>query len=103
MQLLAAYVTFVRHDVNVFETDPHAVNDESDHHLKAVSVRFTIPPRSPESGPYNCQITVLGPTGNRTSFILLACAGDDCAVVPFHSKAHSSGPSKIYGLNLFCA
>jgi VWFA-related protein len=68
MRPLAAYVTFIRNGVKVLETDMLAVNDEWDPKLKAVPIRFTIPLSSLETGPYDCQISVLDPTGNRAAF-----------------------------------
>jgi len=67
MRPLAAYVTFIRDGVKILETDPLAVN-EWDPKLKAVPIRFTIPLGSLEPGPYDCQISVLDPAGNRAAF-----------------------------------
>jgi len=67
MRPLAAYVTFIRNGVKVLETDTLGVN-EWDPKLKGVPIRFTIPLSSLEPGPYDCQISVLDPTGNRAAF-----------------------------------
>lgn len=64
---LVAYVTFYRDDANVFETDPMAV-DEWNPKLRAVPIRFSIPPGSLPPGSYDCQVTVLDPNGNKAAF-----------------------------------
>ena len=68
MRPLAAYVTFIRDGVKAFETDALGVKEEWDPKLKAVPIRFTVPLSSLEPGPYDCQITVLDPAGNRAAF-----------------------------------
>jgi VWFA-related protein len=67
MRPLAAYVTFIRDGVKVLETDTLEIN-EWDPKLKGVPIRFTIQLSSLEPGPYDCQISVLDPIGNRAAF-----------------------------------
>ena len=88
MRPLAAYVTFIRDGVKAFETDTLGVNDEWDPNLKAVPIRFTIPLSSLETGPYDCQISVLDPIGNRAAFWR---APSDCAVAYCQSKTRYTG------------
>jgi len=68
MRPLAAYVTFIRDGEKAFETDILGVKEEWDPKLKAVPIRFTVPLSSLTPGPYDCQITVLDPSGNRAAF-----------------------------------
>jgi VWFA-related protein len=68
MRPLAAFVTFYRGGEKVFETDALAVTDGWDAKARAVPVRFTIPLTTLEAGTYDCQVTVLDPSGNRAAF-----------------------------------
>jgi hypothetical protein len=70
-------VTFIRDGIKVFEMDMLAVTHEWDPKLKAVPIRFTIPHGSLEPEPYDCQITVLEPTGNRR-IVRIDCISDRC-------------------------
>ena len=67
-QPLVAFVTFYRDDVKVFETQPLAVVDGMDARSKAVPLRFTIPLAGLPPGRYDCQVTVLEPTGQKAAF-----------------------------------
>ena len=62
-----AFVTFYRDGVNVFETEPLSV-DTWDPKLKAVPIRLSIPPGTLQPGSYDCQVTVLDPTGGKAAF-----------------------------------
>jgi hypothetical protein len=64
---LVAFMTFYRGGAKVFETDPAGV-DTWDPKTRAVSIRFTIVGGSLAPGMYDCQVTVLDPTGNRAAF-----------------------------------
>jgi VWFA-related protein len=67
MRPLVAFVTFYRDGVNVFETEPLSV-DTWDPKLKAVPIRLSIPPGTLQPGSYDCQVTVLDPTGGKAAF-----------------------------------
>jgi VWFA-related protein len=67
-QPLVAFVTFMKGDVKMLETQPLAVVDGLDARSKAVPLRFSIPLGSLEVGRYDCQVTVLEPTGQKVAF-----------------------------------
>jgi hypothetical protein len=67
-QPLVAFVTFLRGDQKVLETDPLQVIDGIDPKSKAVPLRFSIPLDTLEIGRYDCQVTVLEPTGQKVAF-----------------------------------
>jgi VWFA-related protein len=67
-QPLVAFVTFLKGDQKVLETDPLQVIDGIDPKSKAVPLRFSIPLETLEIGRYDCQVTVLEPTGQKVAF-----------------------------------
>ena len=67
-QPLVAFVTFLKGDQKVLETDPLQVIDGIDPKSKAVPLRFSIPLDTLEIGRYDCQVTVLEPTGQKVAF-----------------------------------
>jgi VWFA-related protein len=67
-QPLVAFVTFLKGDQKVLETDPLQVIDGIDPRSKAVPLRFSIPLDKLEIGRYDCQVTVLEPTGQKVAF-----------------------------------
>ncbi len=68
MQPLVAFVTFYRGEVKAFETLPLAVTDGLDAKSKAVPLRFSLPLDKLPPGQYDCQVTVLDPTGQKAAF-----------------------------------
>jgi hypothetical protein len=68
MQPLVAFVTFLKGDQKVLESDPLQVIDGMDARSKAVPLRFSIPLDRMEIGRYDCQVTVLEPTGKKVAF-----------------------------------
>jgi hypothetical protein len=68
MQPLVAFVTFLKGDQKVLESDPLQVIDGMDPRSKAVPLRFSIPLERLETGRYDCQVTVLEPTGKKVAF-----------------------------------
>jgi VWFA-related protein len=68
MQPLVAFVTFYRGQSKAFETPPLPVTEGMDPKSKAVPLRFNLALGKLTPGRYNCQVTVLDPTGNRTAF-----------------------------------
>jgi VWFA-related protein len=64
---LVAFVTFYRAGVKMFETDPLGV-DSWDPKTRALPIRFTIARGTLTPGAYDCQVTVLDPSGNRAAF-----------------------------------
>ena len=67
-QPLVAFVTFLKGDVKVLETEPLAVVDGLDARSKAVPLRFSIPLEKLDVGRYEFQVTVLEPTGQKVAF-----------------------------------
>jgi VWFA-related protein len=64
---LAAYLTFYRDDVRVFETPPVGV-EHWGAKTRALPIRFTIPPGTLTPGAYTCQVTVLDSSADRVAF-----------------------------------
>jgi VWFA-related protein len=67
-QPLVAFVTFYRGDLKALETTPQAIVDGMDPRSKAVPLRFDVSLATLEPGSYDCQVTVLDPTGERVAF-----------------------------------
>jgi hypothetical protein len=67
-QPLVAFVTFYRGKLKMFETAPLAVTDGFDAKTKAVLVRFSFALDGSPPGAYECQVSVLDPTGNKATF-----------------------------------
>lgn len=67
-QPLVAFVTLFRDGVKAFETDALIVTDGLDPRSKAVPLRFAVPLAAAAPGAYDCQVTILDPTGQRASF-----------------------------------
>ena len=67
-QPLVAFVTFYRGQVKAFETPPLAVTEGLDAKTKAVPLRFSLSVADLPPGPYDCQVTVLDPTGQKAAF-----------------------------------
>jgi len=67
-QPLVAFVSFYRGDVKVFDTSPLTVTDGLDLKSKAVPLRFSVPLDGVPTGRYDCQVTVLDPTGQKAAF-----------------------------------
>ena len=67
-QPLVAFVSFFRDGRKVLETDPLAVADGLDAKSKAVPVRLSVPLEALTPGRYDCQVTVLEPTGRKVAF-----------------------------------
>jgi VWFA-related protein len=67
-QPLAAVVAFYKDDAKVYETPPLAVIDGLNPKTKAVPLQFTIPLDAFPPGRYECQVSVLDPTGAKATF-----------------------------------
>jgi hypothetical protein len=67
-QPLVAFVTFYRGQAKAFETPPLAVTEGLDAKTKAVSLRFSLSITDLPPGQYDCQVTVLDPTGQKAAF-----------------------------------
>ena len=67
-QPMVAYVSFYQGQVKAFETAPLAVTQGSDAKSKAVPLRFSLSLQKLPPGQYECQVTVLDPTGQKAAF-----------------------------------
>ena len=67
-QPMVAFVSFFKNGTKVLETDPLQVIDGMDPKSKAVPLRFSIPLEHLDPGRYDCQVTVLEPTGQKVAF-----------------------------------
>jgi VWFA-related protein len=67
-QPLVAFVTFYRGQIKAFETPPMAVTEGLDAKTKAVPLRFSLSVDQLPPGQYDCQVTVLDPTGQKAAF-----------------------------------
>jgi hypothetical protein len=67
-QPMVAFVSFFKNGTKVLETDPLQVIDGIDPKSKAVPLRFSIPLEHLDPGRYDCQVTVLEPTGQKVAF-----------------------------------
>ena len=65
---LVAFVTFLRGNDKVLETQPLAVIDGMDARSKAVPIRLSIPLNELSPGRYDCQVSVLEPNGRKVAF-----------------------------------
>ena len=65
---LVAFVTFYRGQTKVFETPPRSVTDGLNNRLKTMPLRFDLALDQLAPGAYNCQVTVLDPTGQKAAF-----------------------------------
>jgi VWFA-related protein len=67
-QPLLAYVTFFRGPKKSFETRPIQITEGWDNHVKTMPLAFTVPLGGLEPGSYDCQVTVLDPSGEKAAF-----------------------------------
>jgi len=68
VQPLIAFVTFYRGHIKAFETPPMKVTEGMSNRLKTVPLKFSLSLSKLPAGKYNCQVTVLDPTGQKASF-----------------------------------
>jgi VWFA-related protein len=67
-QPLVAFVTFYRGQSKAFETPPLQVSEGLENKLRTVPLRFSLALNKLPPGQYNCQVTVLDPTGQKAAF-----------------------------------
>ncbi len=67
-QPLVAFVTFYQGQTKAFETPPLPVTEGMDPKSKAVPLKFSVSLAKLPAGEYNCQVTVLDPTGSKAAF-----------------------------------
>ena len=67
-QPLVAFVSFYRAQIKVFETQPMLVKSGLSARLKTMPLNFSIAANQLSPGEYECQVTVLDPTGHKAAF-----------------------------------
>jgi VWFA-related protein len=67
-QPLVAFVTFYSGQTKVFETAPRSVTEGMNNRLKTMPLRFDLSLDPLPAGEYNCQVTVLDPSGQKAAF-----------------------------------
>jgi hypothetical protein len=65
---LVAFVSFYRGQSKAFETQPIEVADGFNNRLKTMPLQFELPLNTLAAGRYECQVTVLDPTGQKAAF-----------------------------------
>jgi VWFA-related protein len=68
VQPLIAFVSFYSGQTKVFETQPMEVTSAMANSLKTMPLRFNIGLNQLPPGEYDCQVTVLDPTGAKSAF-----------------------------------
>ena len=68
VQPVVAFVTFYRGQQKAFETPPLPVTEGIDNRLKTVPLKFSLALNELHPGKYNCQVTVIDPTGGKASY-----------------------------------
>jgi VWFA-related protein len=68
VQPLITFVSFYQGQTKVFETEPMEVASAMSNSLKTMPLRFSIGLNPLPPGDYDCQVTVLDPTGQKNAF-----------------------------------
>jgi VWFA-related protein len=68
VQPLVAFVTFYHGQTKAFETPPLAVTEGMDPKSKALPLRFSLTLNKLPPGRYDCQVTVVDPSGRKAAF-----------------------------------
>jgi VWFA-related protein len=68
VQPLIAFVSFYQGQTKVFETQPMEMASAMSNSLKTMPLRFSIGLSHLPAGDYNCQVTVLNPTAQKSAF-----------------------------------
>ena len=67
-QPLIAFVSFYQAEKKAFETPPIEVTSGMNNRVKTMPLSFSIPLHQIPPGKYECQVSVLDPTGRKTAF-----------------------------------
>jgi VWFA-related protein len=67
-QPLVAFVTFYRGQAKAFETPPLQVTEALNNRLKTTPLKFSLSLSKLPPGQYNCQVTILDPSGQKAAF-----------------------------------
>ena len=67
-QPLVAFVSLYSEQTKAFETQPIEMTRELNSHLQTMPFSFSIPLSQIPPGEYDCQVSVLDPTGQKAAF-----------------------------------
>jgi VWFA-related protein len=67
-QPLVAFVSFYQEQAKIFETQPVEIKQGQANRLQTMPFSFSIPMKQVPPGEYQCQVTVLDPTGKKSTF-----------------------------------
>jgi len=67
-QPLIGYVTFYRGTAKAFETQPVQITKGLENRVRTMPLTFDVPLQQLPPGTYNCQVTVLNPSGEKAVF-----------------------------------
>jgi hypothetical protein len=65
---LIAYVSFYQGQTKVYETQPEEVSPSPNTRLQIAPLNFTVDLSQLAPGKYDCQVTVLDPTGEKGAY-----------------------------------
>jgi hypothetical protein len=65
---LIAYVAFYRGQIKAFETQPLLIADAFNNRLRTMPLKFDLSLADLPPGEYNCQVTIVDPTGQKAVF-----------------------------------
>jgi hypothetical protein len=65
---LISFVSFYKGQTKVYETQPEEVSPAANTRLGTAPLNFTVDLAQLPPGTYNCQVTVLDPTGGKSAF-----------------------------------
>lgn len=68
IQPLVAFVSLYREQTKAFETQPMKLTDGLNNRLKTMPLKFSLSLGTLSPGKYDCQVTVLDPTGQKAAF-----------------------------------
>src|SRR6202012_1109417 len=68
VQPLVAFVSFYKDQTKAFETQPMELTQSLNNRLQTMPFTFSIPLEHLSPGEYDCQISVLDPTGKKAAF-----------------------------------
>ncbi len=75
-QPLVAFVTFYRGQAKAFETPPLQVTEALNNRLKTMPLKFSLSLAKLPPGHYNCQVTILDPSGSESRVLASARHAD---------------------------
>ena len=68
VQPLIAYLSLYHGQTEALQTQPVEVTTDKNGRLKTIPFRFSVPLDHLPPGKYDCQVTILDPTGQKAAF-----------------------------------